>query len=375
MPSPSAAVLVKAFWPRPTAARLGERMRGAIGGGVGIAVTAWLSLWLAQVFHLSPWLVAPLGASAVLVFAVPASPLAQPWPVVGGNTVSAIMGLVASLLIPDPALAAALAVGSAIAMMFTTRSLHPPGGAMALLVVLTHTQTPWFPLFPAMTNSLLLVTAGIAYHAATGHTYPHRAVAVSGPRSGLMRITQADFAAALAEQSEAIDIDPEDLARLLQISELKAYRRMAGAMTCADIMSTPVYTVHFGTPLKDAWALMQKHDIKALPVIDRRHRAHGLLTQEDFHAAARELDPTQPDQGLKKLLEPTRAMHTDKPEAAGQIMSEDFTTAVADSPLEALLPLFSQGDRRHVIVLDAERRVCGMISTSDTVRALYHRAA
>eukprot|EP01042_Synura_sphagnicola_P029984 gene29984-38641_t len=81
----------KALYPRPMGVSLNDRLRGAIGGGVGIALTALISLSLSQYWHISPWLVAPVGASAVLVFAVPASPLAQPWSVLGGNTVSAIM--------------------------------------------------------------------------------------------------------------------------------------------------------------------------------------------------------------------------------------------------------------------------------------------
>jgi len=367
---------LSAFLPRRVSVPWPERLRGALGGGIGVAFTAFVSLSLAQALHLSPWLVAPIGASAVLVFAVPASPLAQPWSVVGGNTVTALMGLLACNLIPDPVVAAAVAVGLAIAAMFALRCLHPPGGAMALLVVLTHTKAWTFALFPAFTNSLLLVAAGVAYHALTRHAYPHHPQAAApAARSGLMRITEADFAAALAEEGEVIDIDPADLNRLLQISELKAWRRMAGVLTCADVMSKPVHTVHFGTPLGEAWALMNRHDINALPVIDRRHRPHGLLTRGHFAAHAAMLDPLDPAAGLARLLQRTHEAHSEKPEVAGQIMSETYATTRAEDPLEGLLPRFSEGDRHHVIVLDAERRVCGIIATSDTMRALYHAAA
>jgi CBS domain-containing membrane protein len=367
---------VSAFMPRRVAVPWPERLRGALGGGIGIAFAAFASFALSNALHLSLWLAAPVGASAVLVFAVPASPLAQPWSVVGGNTVTAVMGLLACNLIPDPVLAASVAVSLAIAAMFALRCLHPPGGAMALLVVLTHTKAPVFALFPAFTNSLLLVAAGLAYHAfVTRHSYPHVQPVPPLPRSGLMRITQADFAAALAEQGEVFDIDPEDLGRLLQISELKAYRRMAGALTCADVMSRPVHTVHFGTPLGEAWTMMNRYDVNALPVVDRRRRPHGLLTRDDFIAYAALLDPADPEAGLVRLLERTREAHSDKPEVAGQIMSETYTTARVDARLEGLLPLFSEGDRHHVVVLDAERRVCGIVATSDTVKALYHAAA
>ncbi|MFO1253495.1 MAG: HPP family protein [Inhella sp.] len=67
-----------------------ERARAALGALLGLLATALITAWLAPA---SPWLVAPLGASAVLVFAVPASPLAQPWAVLGGNGLSALLGV------------------------------------------------------------------------------------------------------------------------------------------------------------------------------------------------------------------------------------------------------------------------------------------
>ena len=86
----------------------------------------------------SRWLIAPLGASAVLVFALPASPLAQPWPVIGGNMFSALVGVACARWLPRPR------VGRRRGdrrwpsrLMFALRCLHPPGGAVALLVVLT----------------------------------------------------------------------------------------------------------------------------------------------------------------------------------------------------------------------------------------------
>ncbi|MCH1990933.1 HPP family protein, partial [Achromobacter xylosoxidans] len=61
-----------------------ERLRMAAGALLGVLLAGWLSRWVGGHWGISPWLVAPIGASAVLVFGVPASPLAQPWPVVGG---------------------------------------------------------------------------------------------------------------------------------------------------------------------------------------------------------------------------------------------------------------------------------------------------
>ncbi len=224
------AEALAALYPRPMAVSLAGRVRAAVGAGIGIGVTAWASLMIAQALHLSPWLVAPLGASAVLVFAVPASPLAQPWPVIGGNTLSAAIGILVCNLIPDPVIAASLAVGLAIAAMFALRCLHPPGGAMALLVVLTHVHSPAYILFPALGNSLLLVLAGLVWNNLTHHSYPH---VVPAAPPGPPRITEADLAAALREQDEVFDIADADLARLLERIEQLALQRHTGAVSSA----------------------------------------------------------------------------------------------------------------------------------------------
>ena len=128
-----------------------ERVRAVLGAVLGVLFAAGVSLWISPEPAL--WLIAPIGASAVLVFTAPASPLAQPWPVVAGNTVSALVGVACAHLLPLPLLAAALAVGLAISIMMLLRCLHPPGGAVALLMVLMHEQSWSFVLFPVLVNS------------------------------------------------------------------------------------------------------------------------------------------------------------------------------------------------------------------------------
>ena len=124
-----------AFRPILAGAQFGDRLRAGLGAACGILFTGLIAA-LATHAGSSPLLVAPIGASAVLVFAVPASPLAQPWSVIGGNTVSGLWALLVVALVPHTALAAAIAVGGAIVVMSLARCLHPPGGAVALSVVL-----------------------------------------------------------------------------------------------------------------------------------------------------------------------------------------------------------------------------------------------
>lgn len=150
-----------------------ERWRVIAGVALGLLFASVLSFALGAG---APWMVAPMGASAVILFALPSSPLAQPWAVIGGNTISAAAGIAVAHLhggawnVAAPALGGALAV----ALMIALRCLHPPGGAAALLVVLGGVLDWRFALFPVATNSLLLTLAATVYNRATGKPYPHR---------------------------------------------------------------------------------------------------------------------------------------------------------------------------------------------------------
>lgn len=92
-----------------TGAMLRERLIGCLGALIGISLTGFLcNLAIGGDLQL-PLIVAPMGASAVLLFAVPASPLAQPWPIGGGNTISALVGVAVAQMVSDPLLAVGLA--------------------------------------------------------------------------------------------------------------------------------------------------------------------------------------------------------------------------------------------------------------------------
>ncbi|SFD34787.1 CBS domain-containing membrane protein [Bosea sp. CRIB-10] len=195
---------MKLFQPILAGATPTERIVACAGVFAAIALTAAAG----YVFPTpSPLVVAPIGASAVLVFVVPASPLAQPWPVIGGNVISALVGLAVGWAVPDLTIAAALAVVLAIAIMSLTRSLHPPGGAVALTAVL-----------------------GVAFHALVRRSYPHRPpqIGTVAPQAALPAMFSApDIDEALAQMGESFDIAREDLDRLLQYAEASAMRRQA----------------------------------------------------------------------------------------------------------------------------------------------------
>jgi CBS domain-containing membrane protein len=152
-------------------------MRACTGALFGIALAGLCSYLLLGSAPDTVWLIAPMGASAVLLFAAPASPLAQPWSIMGGNMVAAVIGVTCAKLIGEPVMAAAFAVSSSIVAMFALRCLHPPGGAVALTVVLggpaVHAMGYSFVVLPVGINSLLLLLTALFFNNATGRRYPH----------------------------------------------------------------------------------------------------------------------------------------------------------------------------------------------------------
>ena len=151
-----------------------ERLRACAGALVGLMLVFTLAKLLGELTGISEWLMASLGASALLVFALPASPMAQPWAVIAGNTLSALVGISIYLLIPEPLLAMPLAASLSILGMFVMRCLHPPAAAVALIVVLGQITHYRYAFFPVMIDSVLLVLAGAAYSNLTGKRYPNR---------------------------------------------------------------------------------------------------------------------------------------------------------------------------------------------------------
>ena len=337
---------------------------------LGILVTAVLCRLCVDA-ETSVWLVAPLGASAVLVFAVPASPLAQPWSVIGGNTLSALAGVICVRYIPDAAFAGAIAVAAAIAIMFALRCLHPPGGAAALLAVLTHASSFGFVLFPVLVNSVLLVTVGIVYNTLTGRRYPHSQVVDRSNAPTTSRFSPADLDAALQRYNQVLDVSRDELENILHMAEMNAMERRLSDLRCEDIMSRDVITVEYGTDLQDAWLLMRRHRIKALPVIDRQRRIVGIVSLADFmrHADV-DLDVSVRER-LHHLIRRSSTVHTSKPEAVGQIMCTRVRVASANRSVAELMPIFSEDGHHHIPVIDSDSRLVGIVTQSDFVRALY----
>lgn len=360
-----------------------ERMRSCAGALFGLLLAGLLTRLALGATPGAAWLIAPMGASAVLLFAVPASPLAQPWSIIGGNLTAAIIGVTCGLLVDDPLMAAAVAGALAIGAMFLLRCLHPPSGAVALTAVLggpaIHAMGYHFVLVPVALNSFLLLAAALFYNNATGRRYPHSAqpdrskqhVTTDPAPTSRLGFNAADLDAVLKSFNQVLDISRSDLQAILAQTEMLGYQRRFGAVTCGSIMSRDVISTGFGTGLDEAWSLMRLHKLTALPVIDRARRVIGIVTKTDFLMHA-DLDRHM-DLGSKlaTFIRRSHRVHSDKPEVVGQIMSADVKTAAIDRPAVELVPLMADAGLHQMPVIDEERRLVGMLTQSDLIAALY----
>lgn len=372
-----------ARWPSTISSR--EKLLSALVACVAMFVVAHLGHYLMPTGQ-SLVLVASMGASAMLLFVIPNSPLAQPYPFVMGHVVPAAIGVACALSVDDFHLAAALTVGLSLAVMFLLNCLHPPGGAAALVPILTHDPQALgfsYVLFPVLTNVLCMLALALIAHRWILHKeYPVRALPKRDERhhhsdpSPLSRlgISHADMTSALKDFDAYLNISENDLLRLYSLAQHNAYVRKFGEIRCQDIMSKDVITVEYGTDLEEAWALLRLHKIKVLPVVDKAHRVIGVISLVDILKRADLKTYRGFEEKLIAFIRKSARLHSEKPESVGQVMASPAFTVDEHAYIAALVPMLSDKGLHHVPVINAERRLVGMVSQSDLIAALYQGA-
>lgn len=194
---------------------LREKAIASLGGLLSIAVVFLVchaSVGAAGSIILIP----SMGATAVLLFAIPHGPLSQPWAVLGGHLVSALIGVTCAFWIPSLPLAAGLAAGLSIAAMHLLKCIHPPGGATALTAVIggeaVRALGYSFVWFPVGLNALLMVAIAIAFGIAfDGRRYPHRPQADKKKLAENEGISHEAVVAAVRSMDTFVDISEDDL--------------------------------------------------------------------------------------------------------------------------------------------------------------------
>ncbi len=283
-----------------------EILVATLGGITGITLIAWISFQFTDAQG-AALIVPSMGASAVLLFAVPHGKLSQPWALIGGHLISAVMGVSIYYLVPDIFLASGLAVGLAIGAMHLLGCIHPPGGATALAAIIggpaIHALGYHYVLTPILLNSVILLLVAMVFNSA----FPWRRYPVSMMRfsevsaSELSRpehvIDMQHIEQAVTDMDLVVDVTTEDLQRLFILSQEHAARQR---LTPEGIRLGGCYTNgRHGAE----WCVRQIIDESAHTdpvrdmVIYRVVEGHGLhsassCTRREFaNWAARELKP------------------------------------------------------------------------------------
>ncbi len=158
---------------------------GWLKAGLGAFVAFSIALELGDLTG-ALMIVAPMGASAVLIYGMPQSPLSQPAHVIGGHFIAAGIALTVDRFLPGGPWTLAGTVGAVIALLGLLRLTHPPAGATVLLVLLTHPS--WTFLFtPVLSGAVTLVAVAVLVHwlpPRTRYPLPAPAAIAKAPSGG-----------------------------------------------------------------------------------------------------------------------------------------------------------------------------------------------
>jgi len=325
-----------------------------------------------------PIIVASMGASAVILFIIPNSPLAQPWSFFGGQLISAIIGVACAQWFTDIALASACAVGGSVFAMLLLRCLHPPGAATAIAPILSGDPISslgyGFVLMPVGLNVLIMLVMAIFINRwLLRHDYP----IVSGNKNILVKpaqqtgISDQDLKLALENMDMFMDVSAGDLRKLLTDAEARSFKRFKGNITCADIMVRDVPVVEYGTEVEEAWNIMHKQKLKAMPVIDRARRVIGIITWNDFFKFINLSAYESFQDRFRAFIRRTPDVSTDKPESVGHMMTTSVTVLPESAHIADLISLMSTQGYRQIPIVNSENRLVGMVYQANLIAALY----
>jgi len=217
-----------------------EKFISALGALLGILCVYWCMRWAFPhgFMHTAGTLimVTSMGASAVLLFAVPQGALSQPWALMGGHLLSALVGVSCQQLFPEKTWTPALSVGLAVGVMHYMRCIHPPGGATALAAVIggaeIHQLGFYYLLMPVAINVVSILLLALFFNAwFPWRRYPAHLTrrALAKPSQAAERqfeLTQEDFSAAMEALNSYVDVTSESLTQLLELAKQHAEKNI-----------------------------------------------------------------------------------------------------------------------------------------------------
>lgn len=368
--------LVSYLFPQQVTLSHRERLLSGAAGCLAIFLTTWIAYTTigTTVF---PFLLASMGASAVLLLGAPHSPLSQPWSFVGGHLISGAIGITCAHHIPSLYLSAGLAVGLAIVAMYYLRCLHPPGGATALLAVVgdqrIHALGYHLLIAPVLLNIVaLLALALLINRLVPGRQYP---VNLSLPAAGTptpirqatvkLGFSENDLLAALRDMDGYIDVTSEDLERIYSLATLHAQQRRLNRLCLENIMTREVVTIAAHASLESLWSTLRECRIRGVPVVDAAGRVVGVASIADFMKQADWRMRTGFVERIKALWARL------PPSTVDQVMSSPAITASAVMPMIEAFRIFAEHGINHLPVVDAQQRPIGIVTRLDLLAALY----
>jgi len=237
-------------------------------------------------------IVASMGASAVLLFAVPHGPLSQPWALIGGHLISSVIGVSCYTWIPNLFVAAAAAVGLAITAMYYLRCIHPPGGATALSAVLAgagvHALGYRYIITPVMFNVAVIFSVAILFNFLFAwRRYPmalmqHKSKTPGKAQATSEHLSREDLEHALKQMNLFVDVSHTDLERIYQLA-----RNRINATLSADQIQLGQY--YSNGEFGGNWSVrqivdesMNRDQVIYKVVAGQGRRRSGTLSREEF---------------------------------------------------------------------------------------------
>lgn len=339
-----------------------ERILSGVGALCGLAISSLISWYVLG--GINAWYIAPMGASSVLLFAVPNSPLAQPWNVIIGNILAGVIGVTCTQLLSDSTTAFSLAVGFAIFMMMTTDSLHPPSGAVAITAVLggdaVHRLGFHFILYPVLLNSILLLVFAVFFNRLIGRHYPltaHLNERSKDPTpTQKVSIQPKDIEYALDHHTELLDISQYDLEKIILQAQVHANERSMSTFVCQDIMSRDVIRLHEEDDIYQALDKFKSVNLMSLPVVNAQEKLVGTLAL--YEVVEWFKGGTDPRNSWQHYVK--------------QIMSRRVVTVEPSQPIQDLVPYFVEKSFNYIPVVEQERLI-GIVSRADMIAALQQQ--
>lgn len=276
--------LLRSFLPHSLNTHPAEWSRAAIGACLGLFVSAVFCRELYGI-DITLHLLGPVGASAVLLFAVSTGALAQPWSILGSYLIAALVALLSIRLFGNTLNAASLAVCSSILLMCVCRCLHPPAAAVAISIVTSKNDLSPMGLHvlgPVMLNAVCLLAGALIYNNLTRVRYP-KAQARELPMPEQPPLNSDGFNAedldkALEEMGEFVDVSREDLEEILHKTEEHALQRNRSDIDAARVLPRSTESLSLEHSMADAMTMLARNDSKFLPVLDADKKVVGIIT-------------------------------------------------------------------------------------------------